>query len=224
MTMQTDDLIHRLGNQLVPVRPLPPPWRRATTWLLVAGGYLTPVMLLAWRRHGVLATRGEWTFIFQQLAVIATAVTAALAAFASVIPGPNRRVLVVPLAPAALMMGTLGVGCLTDWRMHGTLGLGQETDWPCVVSLTLGGVMLWALAMAMLRRGAPLAPRVSSGLAGVAALSVANLEACVARPHVFSITVVVWHGLTTALIGTLFMRAGGGLLVWKTDERGGRRV
>ncbi len=183
-------------------------------WLLGAGVYLVAVVLLAWMRRGALAARVDGLFVVQQLALIATAVTAALAAFVSVIPGANRRPLAAPLAPAALMLATLVIGCVDDLRMHGTLGLGQETDWPCVLSLTLGGIALWALAVSMLRRGAPLTPRISSLLAGVAALSVANMEACLTRRHAFNVTVVVWHGLTIALSIAILTQAGRRLLVW----------
>jgi hypothetical protein len=214
--MKTGDLIHRLGNDLTPVRPLAPPWKRATMWLLIAGLYLMAVVVLAWMRRGALAIPGTGIFVIQQLAVTATAVAAAVAAFVSVIPGANRRLLAAPLAPGAVVMTTLVMGCISDVRIHGTLGLGRETDWPCVVSLTLGGVALWAVGMVMLRRGAPLAPDITSLLAGVAALSVANIEPCLTRPHAFNITVLVWHGLTMALLIAILMHAGRALLTWKT--------
>jgi hypothetical protein len=218
--MQTDDLIQRLGNELAPVRPLSAPWKRATAWLLAATGYLTAAILLAWVRHGELAPTREWLFVVQQLAVAATAVTASLGAFASVIPGAGQRLRMAPILPAALMMATLVIGCLNDLRAHGALGFGRETDWPCVISLTLGSALLWTLAMAMLRRGAPLTPRMSGALAGVAALSIANIEACLTRLHVFSSTVVVWHGLTIVVVGALFVRLGSELLAWRTPEAG----
>ncbi len=216
--MNTNDLIQRLGSDLAPVQPLPAPWKRAAAWLGCAGVYLAAVVLMAWMRGRSLRVGGDGTFVVQQVALLATAMMAALGAFVSIIPGANRRVLGAPVVPAAVVMMTLVWGCITDLRMHGTLGLGLETDWPCVVSLTLGGGMLWTVALAMLRRGAPLAPRVSALLAGVAALSVANIEACVSRPHMFSITVLLWHGLTMALLVTALMLAGPGLLPWRRLE------
>ncbi len=72
----------------------------------------------------------------------------------------------------------------------------------------------------MLRRGAPLTPRLSALLAGVAALSVGNLEACVSRPHQFGITVLVWHGMTTALMLVALSQTGRGFLTWKRAEAG----
>jgi hypothetical protein len=214
--MNTEDLIQRLGDDLRPVRPLAPPWRRAAAWLACAAAYLCGVVLIAWARGRSL--EGAGADVAQQAALIATAVAAAVAAFASVVPASNRRVLGIPLVPGLLVMAALVWGCVVDVRMQGTFGMGRETDWPCVVSISLGGVLLWALGIAMLRRGAPMTPRVSSLLAGVAAISVANLEACLSRSHTYTMTVLLWHGMTSALLVTAFAQVGRGLLTWKKPE------
>src|SRR4029078_927520 len=132
-------------------------------------------------------------------------VAAASAAFRSVIPGrPTSGARTVVLVSATVMVGALCGGAVQDIRTEGTLGLGRETDWPCVVSISLGAPALWALAVAMLRRGAPLTPISTSVMVAVRALSVANLEACISRPHAFTGTVIVWHGLTViVLLGVL---------------------
>ena len=212
--MNTEDLIQRLGDRLEPVRPLAPPWRRAAAWLACAAAYLCGIVLLAWARGRSLAGAD----LVQQGALIATAISASVAAFASVVPASDKRMLGIPLAPGMLLMAALVWGCIVDVRMHGTFGVGREVDWPCVVSISVGGAVLWALGVAMLRRGAPLTPRVSSLLAGVAAFAVANLEACLSRPHVFTITVLLWHGMTTALLVTALAHVGRGLLTWKHSE------
>ena len=214
--MKTDDLIQRLGDSLGPVRPLAPPWRRAIMWLACAAAYLGGVALLAWFRGR--SYEGVGADVVQQSALIATAVAASVAAFASVVPASKRRVLGVPLIPGMLVTAVLLWDCVVDVRRLGTLGIGRETDWPCVLSITLGGVMLWSLGVAMLRRGAPLSPRVSSLLAGVAAFSVVNLQACVSRSHMFAITVLLWHGLTSALVVGALMHVGPHLLTWKAAK------
>jgi hypothetical protein len=147
--------------------------------------------------------------------LIATATVASVAAFASVVPASDRRVLGVPLVPGMLALATLVWSCVVDVQMQGTLGIGRETDWPCVASISFGGMLLWALGVAMLRRGAPMTPRVSSLLAGVAAFSVANIEACLTRGHTFTITVLLWHGMTTALLVTMLAHVGRSILTWK---------
>jgi hypothetical protein len=214
--MNTEDLIQRLGDNLEPVKPLATPWRRAAAWLGCATAYVAGVVLLAWARGGSLDGAGD--DVTQQGALIATAVAAAVAAFASVVPASDRRVLGIPWVPGMLVMAALVWGCIVDVRLRGTLGIGREADWPCVASIALGGALLWAVGVAMLRRGAPLTPRVSSLLIGVAAFSVANLEACLSRPHAFAITILLWHGMTTALFLTALAQVGRGLLIWKKPE------
>ena len=214
--MNTEDLIQRLGDNLGPVRPLGPPWRRAAAWLACAAAYLCGVVLIAWARGHSL--EGAGADVAQQGALIVMAVSASVAAFASVVPASDRRVLGIPLAPGMLVVAALAWGCVVDVRMQGTLGLGRETDWPCVVSVSLAGILLWAAGIAMLHRGAPMTPRLSSLLAGVAAFSVANLEACLSRSHTFTITVLLWHGMTSALLVTALTQVGRGLLTWKRPE------
>jgi len=92
----------------------------------------------------------------------------------------------------------------------------SQTDWPCVVSIAIGGAVLGGLMLVMLRRGAPLTPRTTAFLGGLAALSLANIEACLTRPHAFAMTVLVWHGVTVALAASLFASLGRRWLRWPT--------
>jgi hypothetical protein len=213
--MKTDDLIERLGTDLRPVRPLASPWRRAAIWLVIAGGYLALVLVVSWLRRGaLLGVSTEPVYLLQQAGLIATAVPAAVAAFASVIPGDSRRLRWMPLAAVAIVMLTLVWGIARDVNTQGIVGVGRETDWPCVISIVVGGAILWSVAAVMLRRGAPLAPASTSLLAGLAAVSLANLEACVTRSHAFSVTVLVWHGMTSMLVIAVVVASGRRLLTW----------
>lgn len=219
--MKTDELIQRLGDELRPVRRLPPPWRRAAAWLAASGVYLLAFVTVAWIRRGRLGIAAtDDAYVVQALALIATAIVASLAAFASVIPGGDRRVMVAPLVSGLVVLAALLWSCAADVQRQGTLGWGRETDWPCVVSIAVGSVVLWWGAMVMLRRGAPLTPRLSGLLAGVAALSVVNIEACLTRPHRFGVTILVWHGATTALMLVALAQTGRGFLTWKRVGRG----
>jgi hypothetical protein len=213
--MKTDDLIARLGTDLRPVRPLASPRRRAAIWLVIAGGYVALVLVASWLRRGaLLGVSTEPVYVLQQAGLIATAVPAAVAAFASVIPGGSRRLRWMPLAAVAIVMMTVMWGMARDVNIHGTLGAGRETDWPCVISIVAGGAILWSVAAVMLRLGAPLAPMITSLLAGLAAVSLANLEACVTRSHAFSVTVLIWHGTTSMLVIAVVVASGRRLLTW----------
>lgn len=216
--MRTEELIQRLGHDLAPVRPLAPPGTRAAGWLLLAATYVVAVAGVAWARHGLSGVSADPLYLAQQLAVATMGITAAVAAFASVVPGRNRRLLAVPLVPAVAVMVILLTGCVRDLQQHGTLGLGLETDWPCVASIALGGLALWGVALVMLRRGAPLAARTTSTLAALAAVGAVNLEACLTRPHLFSLTVVLWHGLTIAVLVAVLAQIGPRVFTWRIPD------
>jgi hypothetical protein len=213
--MRTDDLIRRLGSELQPVRPLPSPWRRASVWTGCAFVYVAVIVIQAWIRHGAIGVTADLPDIVQQVALGASAVAAAVAAFMSVIPGASSRAPALTLVFVLVMMAALAWGALSDVRTLGTLGVGRETDWPCVISISVGGFALWGLATVMLRRGAPLTPGITSLLAGAAALSVANIEACLGRPHTFTMTIVVWHGVTSALVLAAVVTLGRSVFTWR---------
>jgi hypothetical protein len=111
-------------------------------------------------------------------------------------------------AAALLWAGVL------DLQVSGTLGVSSQSDWPCVASMTVGGVIVGAPLVWMLRRGAPLTPGLTAFLAALAALSVANIEACLTRPHAFALTVLLWHGGTVAAVAALCALTGRHWLRW----------
>jgi hypothetical protein len=206
--MKTEDLIHQLGGELRPVRRLLPPWQRGAIWLACGVLYVTAVVTFAWVRRGALGAESDAPYVLQQTALALTAVLAALAAFASVVPGTASRARAMLAAPIGLMMAALVWGTIRDLQQFGSVGVGRETDWPCVVSISLGGPALWTVAGIMLRRGAVLQPRLTAALAGVAAVSLANIEACLGRVHVFTSTVIVWHGAAVVLVIAAFVAVG----------------
>jgi len=212
--MRTDELIDRLGRDVAVAQPLPAPGIRTAMWTvwaascLVVGGV---VMLAIMSSAGV--TPGPLHLV-QQGAALVTGILAARAAFVSVIPGWNNRVWLLPAIGTAVWGVLLLWGGLRDLRALGTLGLTSQSDWPCVVSMTVGGLVVGAPLVWMLRRGAPLTPGLTAFLAALAALSFANIEACLARPHMFALTVLLWHGGTVGAVAALCAVTGRRWLRW----------
>ncbi len=212
--MKTDELIDRLGHNVTATRPLPAPGMRTALWMLWAVLWLTvaDVMMLAvMSSAGVAVTP---LYLAQQSAALATGIMAARAAFASVIPGSNHRVWVFPALGAAAWGVSLIWAGMHDLRVSGTLGVTSQSDWPCVVSMAVGGLVVGAPLFWMLRRGAPLTPGLTAFLAALAALSLANVEACLTRPHEFAATVLVWHGGTVVAFAALCALTGTRWLRW----------
>jgi hypothetical protein len=153
-------------------------------------------------------------YLVQQGAALVTGIMAARAALASVIPGSNNRVWVLPAIGAAVWGVSLLWAGVRDLQAYGTLGVTSQSDWPCVVSMTVGGLVVGSPLVWMLRRGAPLTPGLTAFLAALAALSVANIEACLGRPHAFALTVLLWHGVTVAAVAALCAMTGRRWLRW----------
>src|SRR5262245_63019075 len=135
-------------------------------WLLVAIPYVALVVIVVSPRADLISKASEWRYVIEQLAALATGITAATAAFATVIPGYDRKLVFLPALPLAIWLGSLGDGCLEDWIHLGPDGLSLQPDWFCFPTIVLVGAVP-AIAMAvMLRRGAPLTPLVTSAHRG----------------------------------------------------------
>src|SRR5262249_57224969 len=117
----------------------------------------------------------ERRFLLEAAVLLVTALTAALAAFGSVVPGYDRRMLLIPLVPLAVWLVTLGEGCWRNWVALGADGLTLRPDWDCLPPAILIGIVPSIAMVLMLRRGAPLLPRVSIALGALAVAAVANL-------------------------------------------------
>ena len=212
--MKTDELIDRLGRDVTVRRPLPTPGMRTAVWMVWALSYLILVAVMMFAVMSSARVTPTPLYLVQQGAALVTGIMAARAALASVIPGANDRVWVVPAIGVATWAAALLWAGVLDLQASGTLGVTSQSDWPCVASMTVGGLLVGAPLAWMLRRGAPLTPNLTVGLAALAALSVANIEACLTRPHAFALTVLLWHGGTVAAIVTLCALMGHRWLRW----------
>ena len=212
--MRTDELIDRLGLDVTVTRPLRPPGIRTAAWTVWAMSYLVVVAVMMFAVMSSAGVTSTPLYLVQQGAALVTGIMAARAAFASVIPGSNNRVWVLPMVGAAVWSLSLLWAGVLDLKASGTLGVTSQSDWPCVVSMAVGGLVVGAPLVSMLRRGAPLTPGLTALLAALAALSFANVEACLTRPHAFALTVLLWHGGTLAAVAALCAVTGRRWLRW----------
>jgi hypothetical protein len=212
--MKTDELIDRLGRNVTVARPLPAPAIRTALWTVWAVGYLVVAAVMMFAVMSSAGVTPTPRYLVQQSAAILTGIMAARAAFLSVIPGATDRVWVLPAIGVATWAAALLWAGVLDLQASGTLGVTSQSDWPCVASMTVGGLIVGSPLVWMLRRGAPLTPGLTAFLAGLAALSVANIEACLTRPHAFALTVLLWHGGTVAAVAAVAALTGRRWLRW----------
>jgi hypothetical protein len=214
--MNTDVLIERLARDFKPVRPLHRPWTRAALWLLGTSLYLGALTLSMTSKDDVAANATHWRFIVQQLAAIATGISAAVAAFTSVAPGYSRQAFLLPALAVSAWLATIIVGFPQEWHEAGLAGPAVQREWLCVLTIVLGGLLPAVGLAVMLRRGAPLTPRLTTALGVLAAAGLANVVACVSHPHPSSIAVLVWHGTTIVALFCLGGALGRSVLTWRT--------
>jgi len=221
--MDTESLIRHLADTADPVSRLPSPSVRLANWLALAIPYVALVVLVMEPRGDLAAKLADAKYVIEQLAGLATGVTAGLAAFASVVPGFDRRILLLPLAPLVVWLGSLSLGCVQSWVEFGPAGLSVHPDWLCFPAIVLVG-MIPAIALAfMLRRGAPLTPHLTRTLAGLAAAGLGNFGLRLFHPQDASVMVLVWQMGTVFALTALAGWAGRLLLDWRFLTEGLRQ-
>lgn len=213
---KTEELITSLATDLEPVRPLRAPTRRCAIWLVAGGGYLA---LLAFIVAGFRFQPGsaDVGYALAQLSAVAAAGLSALAAFESVVPGRPQRSLPWAALALAVWLGVLilsAVGVLQDFE-----GIPARQEWACVAMILLGGSPLLAALMLMLRRGAPLRPRLTAVIAALAVGVLANVAACLAQPHSADMRTLIWHVGAVAALAVLCFAGARFMLPWASRRR-----
>lgn len=201
--MDTDEFIKRLAADLQPVRSLRPPWARSVLWLGIAVPYVAAVVWSKLMMVDAAQVAADARFVIEQAATLATALTAAIAAFRSSIPGFDRRILLLPLAPLGLWLASVGHGCVQDWIRLGADGLTVRPDWDCLPMAAIIGIVPAAAIVVMLRKGLSLHPRLTLALAALAVASIANFALQFAHVRDASIMVLTWHLGAAAILSAL---------------------
>ena len=186
MSPQTAALIERLAAEAAPVTPLPPPGRRAASWLACFAVLAAALIALAGRPEDVMGRLDQPWFGVALLAAGLTGAGAVLSAFHLAIPGHHPGWGRAPLVPLAVWLGASGWGCWQDWVTSGPDGIAPGHTGECFAFIAGFGVVIAMGLVPMLRAARPLAPRHVAVHAG---LGVAGLAAfLLAFFHPFDIT------------------------------------
>lgn len=214
--VDTGRLIQALADTAKPVRPLPHPWVRGVAWLAMAIPYIALVVYVMSPRPDLIAKLTEARYLIEQFASLATGIAAAVAAFAATIPGYNRKVLLLPLLPLALWLGSLGEGCISAWIALGPQGLSLKPDWFCFPTIMLVGAIPAVTMIIMLRRGAPLRPCMTVAWGGLAAAGLGNFGLRLFHPQDASLMVLVWQFGSVFILAALAGLTGRLVLNWRS--------
>ena len=212
--MDTDRLIASLTENADPVQRLPSPWVRTALWFAMAVPYVAVIVMMMVPRDDLAVKFTDFRYLVEQIAALCTAIGAAVAAFQSIVPGYDRRFLLLPLVPLSVWLTSVGEGCVEAWLRGGAF---QDftSDFLCIPAIALVGT-LPAVAMAlMLRKGAPLWPHASAALGGLAAAGLGNFGLRLFHGQDASLMVLVWQVGTVFMLTILCGWAGRLLLDWR---------
>jgi hypothetical protein len=213
--METDRLIRELAHGSGLISRLSPPSTRTAIWFGLAVPYVALVVAMMSPRADLAAKLVDPAYLVEQFAALATAIAAGFAAFASTVPGFDRRYLLLPALPFGLWLGSLSLGCFRTWIQYGSDGLSLHPDWFCFPAIVLVG-MVPAIAMAvMLRRGAPLSPHLTTAFGGLAAAGLGDFGLRFFHPQDASVMVLVWQMSTVFLLTLLAGWVGIFLMDWR---------
>lgn len=181
------------------------PWRLTLRWAAAAGVYLALWVFLISPRVDLLLRIREPRFVLEQVAALLTGLTAAGAAFATVIPGYRRDVAVVPAVFLALWIGAVVAGAVEDAHIPTPALAG---DWRCALTILAGGIVPAFIIGVMVRRGVPLAPRTTAALGILAAAALGELGSCLFHADASDAIILTWHCSTVVALTLLAALAG----------------
>ncbi len=217
--MRTEDLIRTLSANAPPVRRLAPPAWRAMSWLAISTAYMAIVVMAMGLRPDIQAKMAEPAFLAEIGAAFMTSMLAAAAAFCAGCPGRPLWERLAPLPALALWLGSLGGGCWQAWLRARPEGLTLVPDLVCFPAILLVSIVPGVLMLAMIRRGAPIAPVTTTALAALAAAALAAAALRLFHGEDASIMVLVWQFGSVAVLTGIGALAGKHLLRWP-QERG----
>jgi hypothetical protein len=214
MTSDTKELIRELTGNVTPVRRTGGPAVRSLAWLALSAAYISAFVLIMPARHDVTPDQRGPLFMIEQAAAIATAIASAIAAFTSVVPGYSRKWAVLPVVPLVIWLASLGPGCVQEWNRSGIQHLPIGHNPWCFPFIVLFGAVPAAAITIMLRRGAPLTPRLTATLGGLAAAGMANAGVRIVHPEDVSIMLLFWHAGGVMALSALAAASGRRFFNW----------
>ena len=217
MRNNTENFIQSLAGDIHPVKVLPRPWVRATMWLAASGIYIGLVLMMM-ASPGVPSKWSDIRFVVEQFSALALALGASVAAFATVVPGYNRKLLAFLLIPLAGWLGSVGEGCIRHFARLGSEALSLNHNLSCFPTIVLLGAFPGILMAVMLRRGAPLTPHLTTALGALAAAGLANFFLRIFHPEDVTVPLLVWHIGGVFVLSAVAAAAGRSLLNWRSIQ------
>lgn len=215
--MTSEELIKRLAETAVPVRPLIGPWWQLALWLMPSLAMLALVVSAMGLRADIAERLTEAKFATEVLAASLTGVLAAYAALCSVRPGTRWRQLLLPAMPLLVWLASLGEGCRRVVAAGGIDALSLVPDPICFPAILVTATAPAAGLLVLVRRGAPVMPVVTMALTALAAAALAAAALRLFHRQDASVMVLVWQLGSVVALSAASPLLGRGALRWPSD-------
>jgi hypothetical protein len=149
---------------------------------------------------------GEPAFDLELLGSTATAICAAVVAFALAVPGRSRLWALLPLPPLAVWIGSVGGQCLTHWVSYDAAGMAMGDTARCFATVVLTSLPLWLL---MLRRSGSFSRALSMLAGNLAVAAAAGCAMDLLHRLDASVMILLWNfgtGASIVLLSTIIGR------------------
>lgn len=218
--MRSEELIQSLAADATPVRRLPHPAWRMATWMAISLAFVAGFVWVVGLRADLTEKLNDTTFLIELAAALLTSMMAAAAAFCSSCPGRPVWERFAPFPFMALWLASLGEGCWHQWEIAGPAGLVLQVDLVCFEGILAGSILPAILIFLMVRRGAPIAPMSTFGLATLAATALAAAALRLFHAQDASVMLLVWQLGTVALLASVGFSVGRFFLRWPHPDAG----
>ena len=218
--MKSEELVRRLAASAKPVRRLPHPMWRAMIWFMLSLAYAVGLVFAMGLRADFSARIAEPRFVIELSAALLTSMMAAAAAFCSTCPGRPLWERLAPFPFLLIWLASLGEGCWRDWTLHGLQALAIQQEFSCFWKIVATSAAPLVVILIMVRRGAPIAPYLTTGLATLAAASLIAAAMLLFHRQESSIMVLVWQFGSVILLSGLAALFGRHVLYWRTVDIG----
>jgi hypothetical protein len=205
MSGDTDALIARLADELVPVRRLAPPPLRAALWIAAATALAVLLALARGLRPDLAQQLADPAYLVQLAGAWLAGAAATLAAFEIALPDRPAAWLLLPLPAAALWLSGFAYGCLGHWVAIPAGAPVVADSVRCVETIGMASVPLALVLWLMLRRARPLRAGGTAWLGGLAVAAFADVAHLLAHRVEASLLVLLVNLVPVALI----LAAGG---------------
>lgn len=203
--MRTEDLIHSLADSAEPVKRLAHPVLRATVWLSASLAYFGLVLMVVGVREDLALRASDPRYLIEIAAALLTSVTAAAAAFCAGSPGRPMWERYAPLPFLMVWLGNLSEGCWRQWVQTGPDGR-LTFDLMCLEAIFALSLIPALMILVMIKRGAPIAPMSTTGLATLAATALSAAVLRLFHAQDVSLMLLVWQfGSAMLLAGVEFL-------------------